>query len=205
MAVGWFLALLLIVICVVLDQSSVVSIGYGRNMGCWINNRAANLCIFTAPVALSIAFNAVYFLRTIKPIRQTELQTRNVAERLQKRRDFLIFARIAALMGFSWIFGFLAMLTSKYLWFPFAILTTLQGVYIATAFVFTVPRVRILVYNMIIEKLGRNAVHSAEGGNLRPPSNYLLTVSVQFGNDSEISSTSAAVFHKTGTKSETQL
>ena len=205
MAVGWFPALLFVVILAVLDQSNVVSIGYGGNMGCWINNRAANLCIFTAPVALSSIFNAVNFLRTIKAIRQTELQTRNIAESSQKRSDFLIFARIAALMGFSWIFGFLAMLTSRYLWYPFAILTTLQGVYIATAFDFTVPRVRILVYNMLIEKLGKNAVHSAEGGNLQPPSNYLLTVSAQFGNDSEISSTSAAVFHKTRTKSETQL
>ena len=198
-AVGWLPALFFVVICAALDQSNAVTIGYGGNTGCWVSNRVANLCIFTAPVALSLVFNVVYFVRTIKTIRQTQRQTQNIAERTQKRSDFPIFARIAALMGFSWIFGFLAMFISKYLWYPFAILTTLQGVYIATAFVFTAPRVRMLYCNLLIEKLNSNIVHSTGGANLRPPSNYLLTASAQTANDSGMP------YHKTRTSSETQL
>lgn len=197
MAVSWLPALIFVLTCSALDQSNVANIGYGGKMGCWINNRVANFCVFTAPVALSTAFNIVYFLRTIKAIRQTERQTRNLTEQLQKRHVFPIFARIAALMGFSWLFGFLAILTSKYLWYPFTILTTLQGVYIATAFVFTTPRVRKLYYNLFAVKLRKNIVHSA-GGAMRPPSNYLLTTNATVNNsDSEC--------HRTRTTSETQL
>ena len=185
MAVGWLPALIFVVICTALDQSNVANIGYGGNTGCWISNRVANLCVFTTPVALSTAFNIVYFLRTIKAIRQTKRQTRNLTEQSQKRRDFPIFARIAALMGFSWLFGFLAMLISKYLWYPFTVLTTLQGVYIATAFVFAAPRVRKLYYNLFTEKLGRNIVHSAGVGPLRSPPNYLLATSA-FENHSDL-------------------
>lgn len=134
----------------------------------------------------------------IKAIRQTKHQTRNVTEQSQNGRDFPIFAKIAALMGFSWLFGFLAMLISKYLWYPFTILTTLQGVYIATAFVFCAPRVRKLYYNLFTEKLGRNIVHSAGVGAIRQPSNFLLTTSTLENNfDSD--------YTRTRTISETQL
>ncbi|XP_078358076.1 uncharacterized protein LOC144642825 [Oculina patagonica] len=198
MAVGWLPALIFVVTCTALDQSNVLYIAYGGKMGCWISNRVANLCIFTTPVALSVVFNIVYFLRTIKAIRETNRQTRNLTEQSQKRRDLPIFARIAALMGFSWLFGFLAMLISKYLWYPFTILTTLQGVYIATAFVFAAPRVRKLYYDFFAQKLGRNIVHSAGGGALRPSSNCLLTVSAT-GNISDLED------HRTRTTSETRL
>lgn len=198
MAVGWLPALIFVVTCTALDQSNVVNIGYGANAGCWISNRVANLCVFTTPVSLSLVFNIVYFLRTIKAIRQTKHQTRNVTEQSQNGRDFPIFARIAALMGFSWLFGFLAMLISKYLWYPFTILTTLQGVYIATAFVFCAPRVRKLYYNLFTEKQGRNIVHSAGVGAIRQPSNFLLTTSTLENNfDSD--------YTRTRTISETQL
>ena len=69
------------------------------------------------------------------------------------------------------------MLISKYLWYPFIVLKTLQGVYTATAFVFSVPRVRTLYYNFFPEKLGRNIVHSAGEEAMRQPSNFLSTTS----------------------------
>lgn len=110
MAVGWLPTLILVVTCTALDQSNAVTIGYGANAGCWISNRFANLCVFTTPVSLSLVFNIVYFLRTIKAIRQTKRQTRSVTEQSQNESDFPIFTRIAALMGFYWLLGFLAML-----------------------------------------------------------------------------------------------
>ena len=198
MAVGWLPALIFVVTCTALDQSNVVNIGYGGKSGCWISDRVANLCVFTTPVALSMVFNIVYFLRTIKAIRQTKRRTRNLTEQSQKRRDFPTFARISALMGFSWLFGFLAMLTSRYLWYPFTILTTLQGVYIAMAFVFAAPRVRKLYYNFFTVKLGRNIIHSAGAGASQPPSNYLLTISA-VGNNSD------SEYNRTRTTSETRL
>ena len=199
MTVGWIPALIFVIICVALDQSNFASFGYGGNTGCWISNRVANLCVFTTPVALSMAFNIIYFLRTIQAIRQTKRQTRNLKEQSQKNRDFPIFAKIAALMGFSWLFGFLAMLISKYLWYPFVVLTTLQGVYIAIAFVFSVSRVRKLYHNLFTGKRGGNTVNSAAVvGTMQKPSNRLFTTSA-VGNVSDLD------YHRMRTSSETQL
>lgn len=116
-----------------------------------------SFCVFTTPTSLSSVFNIFYFLRTIKFIRQTKIQTRNVTQQSQNGSDFPIFARIAVLMGFSRLFGFFAMLISKYLFYPFIIPTTFQGVYIATTFVFSATRVRTPYYSFITEKLGSNA------------------------------------------------
>jgi len=55
----------------------------------------------------------------------------------QTGKDSVIYARIAALMGFTWVFGFVAPFTSHNLMYPFVILNTLQGLYIAVAFCFT--------------------------------------------------------------------
>ena len=113
--VGWLPTLLFVVTCTTFDQSSVVTIGFDANAGCWISNRVANLCVFSTPVSFSLVFNIAYFLRAKKAIRQTKRQTRNATKQSQNGNNFPIFARIVALMGFSWLFGFLAMLISKYL------------------------------------------------------------------------------------------
>ena len=204
---GWLPALIFVAICVALDQSNAVTIGYGGNMGCWINNRVANICIFTTPVAVSLVINALFFLRTIKAIRKTKSQTLTITDTLQNTSSFAIFARIAALMGFSWIFGFLAMFISKYLWYPFAILTSSQGVYIAVAFVFTSPRVRRLYCNFIRVKRDQKMVRSLTGRrNVRPLTTFLLTAVTQIGNDSDLLSTCAAAADQKKKKSfETQL
>ena len=193
---GWLPAFIFVTICVALDRSNAVTIGYGGNMGCWINNRVANICIFTIPVAVSLVINALFFLRTIKAIRKTKSQTLTITDTLQNTSSFAIFARIAALMFIS-----------KYLWYPFAILTSSEGVYIPVAFVFTSPRVRRLYRNFIRIKRDQKIVRSLTGRrNVRPMTTYLLTALTQIGNDSELLSTrAAAADYKKKKSSETQL
>ena len=82
MLVGWFPALFFVVTYAALEQSNAVTIGYGGNTGCWITNRVANVCIFTAPVALSLLF--VYFIRAIEAIRQTGVK-REISQNGRKR------------------------------------------------------------------------------------------------------------------------
>ena len=136
-AIGWVPAFVLVVVCTALDQSNAVDFHYGGVKGCWINNSTANLFFFIVPLAISISFNAVFFALTVRAIRETSNQARRATTETVKRKTAGVFLKIFILMGFTWIFGFLKVLVSQYFEYPFIIFTTLQGLYIALAFVFT--------------------------------------------------------------------
>ena len=137
LALGWLPALLFVVICFSLDQSGLVAIGYGGTDHCWINNVKSNTFVFVIPVAFSILFNALFFLLTVNSIRKIKKQTQQVAKAANSRRNMVLFLKLAILMGFTWIFGYLKILVSSYFDYPFVIFSSLQGVYIAFGFVFT--------------------------------------------------------------------
>lgn len=136
-AVGWLPAFVIVVMCIALDQSNAVGFHYGGIKGCWINNSIANLFSFVLPVALSISFNTVFFVLTANAIRKTSKVAQRATHETVKRKTAVVFLKIFILMGFTWIFGFLKVLVSHYFEYPFIIFTTLQGLYVALAFVFT--------------------------------------------------------------------
>jgi len=121
LALGWLPVLFFVVICVALDQSEVVAIQYGGIKGCWINNGRANLYVFVAPIAMSVIWNAVFFGLTVKAIHKARQQARLVTENRANQRHYSVYVKIAVLMGFTWIFGFLALLISEYFHYPFVI------------------------------------------------------------------------------------
>ena len=134
MAIGWIPPLIFVVICATLEKTGALHIGYGAGAVCFIENQRAGLCLLGVPVALSVVFNAVFFLKTLWIVRRTREQTRSVASQSRNRVTFKLYARLAVLMGFTWVFGFLAYLFSYYLLYPVVVLNTLQGVYIAVAY-----------------------------------------------------------------------
>lgn len=137
LAFGWLPALVFVVICFSLDQSGLVAIGYGGRDHCWINNPRSNTFVFVIPVAFSILFNGLFFLLTVISIRKIKKQTQKVGNAANSRRSMVLFVKLAVLLGFTWIFGYLKILVSSYFEYPFVILTSLHGVYIAVGFVFT--------------------------------------------------------------------
>ena len=54
-----------------------------------------------------------------------------------RRSNLSIYARLSTLMGFTWLFGLLALIVTSTIvfWYFFVIFTSLQGVFIAVAFV----------------------------------------------------------------------
>ncbi|KAK3730012.1 hypothetical protein QZH41_000967 [Actinostola sp. cb2023] len=137
LAIGWLPVLFFVMICVALDQSEVVAIQYGGIKGCWINNGRANLYTFVVPIAMSVIWNAVFFGLTVKAIHKARQQARMVTENRANQRNYSVYVKIAVLMGFTWIFGVLGSLVSVYFMYPFVVLSTVQGVYIAGSFTFT--------------------------------------------------------------------
>ena len=159
--IGWLPALLFVVVCVALDQTSTVTVHYGGIKGCWINNSTANLFFFVLPVALSISFNAVCFSFTVRAIWKTNKQAQRATHEAVKRKTAVVFLKIFILMGFTWIFGFLKVLVSQYFEYPFIIFATLQGVYVAMAFVFT-SRVKQMYRTFLCKKKTNSARESRE-------------------------------------------
>ncbi|XP_032221474.2 uncharacterized protein LOC116603930 [Nematostella vectensis] len=133
MAVGWIPAIGYIAICLALDQSKIVAIGYGSPVICWINDGRANLYFFGIPIAVSLCINAVLYVLTVKAI-HASTDHAFLLNQSQNRRRFAIYVRIGSLLGFTWVFGFVAGFGLDFLWYPFVVLNGLQGVYITGAF-----------------------------------------------------------------------
>ena len=169
---GWFGALVFVVVCVALDQSNVVAFHYGGAKGCWINSTYANLYFFVLSIGVFLLFNSVFFVLTVKAIRQTNNQTRRATHQSQNRQTAAVYLKIFILMGFTWIFGFLKILVSQYFEYPFIIFTTLQGVYLALAFVFTArvkQMYRVLCFNGGVE-ISRNNENGNTATQQKPES-----------------------------------
>lgn len=148
LVIGWLPALVFVVICFSLDQAGMVAIGYGGRNHCWINNVKSNTFVFIIPVAFSILFNTFLFFLTVNSIRKIRKQTQQVGNVANRRRNSVLFSKLAVLMGFTWIFGYLKILVSSYFDYPFVIFTSFQGVYIFFGFVFT-ARVKMMFQNLL--------------------------------------------------------
>lgn len=166
LALGWLPSLVFVVICFSLDQSGLVAIGYGGSDHCWINNPKSNTFVFVIPVAFSVLFNAMFFFLTIISIRKIKQQTQNVGNVPNSRKNMVLFVKLAVLMGFTWIFGYLNILVSDYFDYPFVIFTSLEGVYIAFGFVFT-PRVKKMYGNLFTVTIVHVAPSSASSCETR--------------------------------------
>jgi hypothetical protein len=133
MAVGWLSTMVYVAICVLLDLTDTVTIGYQSDRACWMADMWAILYFFAVPVGLILIFNVFFYVMTLRAINVTTAQARAASDHNTKQ-NFGIYVRIASLMGFTWIFGFAAPFGWQFLWYPFIILNCLQGVYIAMAF-----------------------------------------------------------------------
>ena len=162
--IGWLPAFVFVVVCVALDQTNTVAVHFGGSKGCWINNPTANLFFFALPVALSISFNAICYSFTVRAIWKTNKQARRATHEAVKRKTAVVFLKIFILMGFTWIFGFLKVLVSHYFEYPFIIFATLQGLYVALAFVFT-SRVK-QMYRGLLCKIKTNSARESRDTRL---------------------------------------
>ncbi|KAK2714085.1 hypothetical protein QYM36_008619 [Artemia franciscana] len=98
---------------------------YGKNV-CWFGHRSALVVFFATPLVAIMVANLVFFTWSLFIIRF-------VSENL--RKSFVLFSRLAILMGLSWIFGLIAGIFHwSFLWYFFIVLSALQGLYILIAF-----------------------------------------------------------------------
>lgn len=59
---GWGTPLFICLVCLLLDETSSIEIGYGNESICWISNTLALAIIFGAPIGLILLFNSIVFV-----------------------------------------------------------------------------------------------------------------------------------------------
>ncbi|XP_046547640.1 adhesion G-protein coupled receptor G6-like [Haliotis rubra] len=136
--VGWGIPFLLVVTCIVIDRFHVwgISIGYGSDHLCWIANPKASLYVFGLPLALTLLINVTCFILTLISIEKTASKVASHSKSCKNEKKRLgIYVRLSFIMGFSWIFCFIAAFAHvPLLWYFQIVLNGLQGFYIFVCF-----------------------------------------------------------------------
>ncbi|XP_037792651.1 uncharacterized protein LOC119588006 [Penaeus monodon] len=139
-AYGWLLPACAVAAVVALDQTRPPGFppeflpSLGQHL-CWFGRRKALLAFFGAPLFTSIAINVALFVATTATIAKTRQSEVRKTSPSEPKKEFLLYLRLAVLMGITWITSVLASyLQLEVLWYVFTLLTTLQGLFIFLAF-----------------------------------------------------------------------
>ncbi|PSN47109.1 hypothetical protein C0J52_16006 [Blattella germanica] len=73
---------------------------------CWFENRRALLIFFVVPVAVVMSLNVVFYSLSTYMICATSVSPSNKSS--DEKKNYKLFARLAVLMGLTWITGFIA-------------------------------------------------------------------------------------------------
>ena len=165
----WALPAVIVGTCAILDQKQVVAMGYGNELVCWITNRHTLLIFFVTPVGSIMLYNAMSFLQSVWAIRITRRNSRQANSHVHhQQREIYIYLRLLTLMGFAWVFGFGATLIHDLLAYPFVILTSSHGVYLAVAFIFK-PRILLMYKRLLMKRLTRNTLQTTRTATTSAP------------------------------------
>ena len=137
LALVWLLPGIFVGICVVLDDQDALKIGYGESEICWLTEDNAYTYFVTIPIAVLLLFNIISFVIAAVYLRKHSQITAAKQASGNRRSNLSIYAKLSTLMGFTWLFGLLALVVTSttVFWYFFVILTSLQGVFVAVAFV----------------------------------------------------------------------
>jgi G protein-coupled receptor Mth (Methuselah protein) len=134
---AWGCPVVAVCVCVGLDFSgSGVNVGYGDSGICWITNPMASLYAFAVPVAVLLSMNIVCFGVTIHGIEKVKNLSNDIQKQKSDRFRCIMYAQLSTLLGFTWMFGFIAAFAKVApVWYVYIVLNGLQGFLIFVAFV----------------------------------------------------------------------
>ena len=110
------------------------TIVYGSREACFISKGV--FYYFGIPLIVCITVNVVCYTLTIIALRNAARNASKLRSNVNQndQHSLLIYLRLSSVMGFAWVFGFAANFV-PYLWYPFIMLNTLQGVFICFSLV----------------------------------------------------------------------
>ncbi len=125
---------------------------YGIGL-CWITNKQAIFYYFALPLSLILSCNIILFSIAIWNIYKVQRGTEVLRKGKSgiKCKRLVLYMKLSTIMGLTWIFGFLASLTSvDMIWYLFVMFNSLQGLFICIAFTFNTK-----VYRLTKAKMRR--------------------------------------------------
>lgn len=137
----WLFSAIIASIVIGLDYSNIdmkFQAKFGANL-CWFNQRYALLIYLGIPVAVTMLLTLVLFILIVVHLRRT-IQSSIRPSGDKESHQVSIYLRLFALMGVSWIIGFVAAFADHdSIWFVFIILNASQGILIFISFVIRRP------------------------------------------------------------------
>ena len=134
---GWLVPGIIVIICIILDSVDaphIIQIDYGKNGACFIGDQEAILVFFSIPNGTSIIFNTIAFILTVCAISKNRKAIPN-SKRSKNRLYFVIYLKLAVVMGVTWVFAILAPVMNQIVfWYIHLILNGLQGVFVFLSF-----------------------------------------------------------------------
>ena len=102
---------------------------------CWIQGGSPLVYSFGIPVGLVMLMNITFFTRTAVALKETMKAAKRAKSNSDSLQRFAVYIKLAFLMGFTWVFGFMSGLTDiDGLNYLFIVTNSLQGVYICVSF-----------------------------------------------------------------------
>ncbi|ESO89415.1 hypothetical protein LOTGIDRAFT_125317 [Lottia gigantea] len=124
-------------VCLILDlvPGDHSKVQYGASSCTWLSSRSGYIYAFFVPIGISLVFNFVCFIMTLYFIEKAMASTEVTIGKKRDKKRCLMYVRLSSVMGFTWIFGFIASTTNiSVLWYVYIILNGLQGVFIFLSF-----------------------------------------------------------------------
>ena len=139
---GWGVPLVITTVTVIVNYMIDGAVRYGTNEDgthglCWINERYGVIFAFVLPILFSMLFNIIIFVIVVVLI--CIASRRSITDLKQHRLvQIRVILCIFAVLGITWLFGFLALLSNlSWPWYMFIILNSNHSVVIAAAFLGT--------------------------------------------------------------------
>ncbi|GBN38498.1 G-protein coupled receptor Mth2 [Araneus ventricosus] len=136
---SWGVPVLITVTAVILDTvegvPSWIKPGIGDKKTCWMTNDKAKIIFFAVPAFTLFMVNAVFFVLSAFIIKNNTMKNTSDQHNQTARLNFVLYLRLAFMMGVTWLLGALASITnSTILWYIFDFLNPLQGLFIFLLF-----------------------------------------------------------------------
>jgi len=135
---AWGLPAVFVAVCLVIDFWTELPFTYGSKTTCWLAGPGAIVYYFATPLAVVLAANLVLFVRTVVALRRATAIANRDRQPGQQQTNVFVYIRLTSLMGFTWLFGFLANIdVLSFLWYPFIVCNSCQGIVIFVSFTLT--------------------------------------------------------------------
>ena len=142
MLLGWGIPLLITTITIIINFTTDGPVRYGEDVDgslglCWINDSLSAIIAFVIPISLATIFNIIAFVVIVLLLCMASRSKSKDIDHQKSIQIRVIFA-VFVVLGLTWIFGFIALLTNQsWAWYPFIIFNSTQALIISSVFLFT--------------------------------------------------------------------